>query len=49
MIIKSFLKTLFLSAVVLTVVVSCAKKEEAPLDPKVAKDSKLSIFIVQEI
>jgi putative heme-binding domain-containing protein len=37
MIIKSFLKTLFLSAVVLTVVVSCAKKEEAPLDPKVAK------------
>jgi putative heme-binding domain-containing protein len=37
MIIKSFLKTVFLSAVVLTVVVSCAKKEEAPLDPKVAK------------
>jgi putative heme-binding domain-containing protein len=37
MIIKSFLKTLFLSAVVLTVAVSCAKKEEAPLDPKVAK------------
>ena len=37
MIIKSFLKTLFLSAVVLTMVVSCAKKEEAPLDPKVAK------------
>ena len=35
---KSFLKTLFLSAMVSAVVVSCAKKEEeAPLDPKVAK------------
>jgi putative heme-binding domain-containing protein len=38
MIIKSFLKILFLSAIVFTFVVSCAKKEEeAPLDPKVAK------------
>ena len=35
---KSFLKTLFLSAMVSAVVVSCAKKEEeAQLDPKVAK------------
>jgi len=35
---KSFLKTLFLSAMVSAVVVSCAKKEEeAPLDLKVAK------------
>jgi putative heme-binding domain-containing protein len=35
---KTFLKTLFVSAMVSAVVVSCAKKEEeAPLDPKVAK------------
>lgn len=37
MIIKSFLKILLTGTVILTAVVSCAKKEEAPLDPKVAK------------